>query len=362
MAEQTPLTQLEQTLAALVAFQSTTDNIAEISRLFSYVKQRVSNYGFTVHEYEDDGHPVMLLTTQPGLQPKVLFVAHADVVPASGDMFTMRADSANLYGRGVWDMKFAIAGIIELSAQPGAKLSDYNFGILLTSDEETRNNNVAFALKQGISAEVIVLLDGGNNWQLEQAAKGAWTVELRATGTSAHGSRPWEGDSASIKLIDALGEVRSWFKGNNPDGSTLNISRLNAGDANNTVPSTATACLDMRFKTESDREKTQQLLEALAKEAGLQWKEIVHLAAVQHDLTTPYHQAFKESAFAIAAAKSDGLISLGASEASSLMDAGIPCIVSRPTGGGHHADDEWVNRASLAQLLPILDRFLNALG
>ena len=69
---------------------------------------------------------------------------------------------------------------------------------MFTTDEELGGENgVGELLKHGWSAGLAVIPDGGENWQVESAAKGPLRAEIVClAGRSAHGSRPWEGENA----------------------------------------------------------------------------------------------------------------------------------------------------------------------
>jgi acetylornithine deacetylase/succinyl-diaminopimelate desuccinylase-like protein len=89
----------------------------------------------------------------------------------------------------------------------------------------------------------------------------------------------------------------------------------------------------------------------------------VFFPAVEHDLTNPYLQAFASSIEKVTGVRNpDGVISLAVSEAVHFREHGIPCAVTYPVGGGHHSDDEWIEKASLLQFVPILRDYLEAVA
>jgi succinyl-diaminopimelate desuccinylase len=356
------LTSVERTLQELVAIRSTTDNRAANRQLFGYVQNRLKRHGMHVVELDDDGYGILLATSRRTKSPKVLLVAHADVVPAPDELFATEVETKALRGRGVWDMKFAIAGYLELVGVLKTAVPDYDFGIAITSDEETRNRNVAYLLRHGYAPKSAVLLDGGQEWQLERAAKGAWTTTVTVSGKTAHGSRPWEGVSASMLLLDLLADVRKLFTSEGPETDTLNISLLSAGTAQNQIPAQAGACLDIRVMNQTSLEFLQDKVAAIYRHYKAQWETTVLLRPAMHDLENAYYRAFIASASAEAKAPERATLSFGASEASSFLEAGIPCIVTRPLGGGHHADTEWVDRKSLNHIVPILQAYLQAVA
>lgn len=62
---------------------------------------------------------------------------NVDVVePNEPEQFQPQIKDGKLFGRGAYDMKFAVACYLNLLLELGSKLSEYNFGIMLVSDEE----------------------------------------------------------------------------------------------------------------------------------------------------------------------------------------------------------------------------------
>lgn len=355
------LSQLETNLGKLVKIRSISGEKETAYTVIDFVKKQLVGLPLYFKEFDDGGYPILLATSRDTLSPETLLVAHADVLPAPESLFNMHADKEKLYGRGVWDMKFAIAGYIEVIKSLGAELTNYDVGLLITSDEETRNKNVDYILNRGIRSSNVVLLDGSADWRVEALAKGAWTVKLTASGVSVHGSRPWEGENAINTLLDALSQVRSWFPKQSPEDDTLNISILKAGQAQNQLPKRATAFLDMRFTSLKNQQAIRDKIINLTKDSQLEWETVTDLEPLVHDLKNHYISTFAKCAYDVARAPVTGLMSYGSSEAVHFINVGIPCIVTRPKGGGHHSENEWVDRQSLDKLVPILVEYLDRL-
>lgn len=357
------MTELEKILADLVAIPSVTGQRQSSRQLLDYVREFLEAYNLDCQYLADETYDLLVATTQPGnKEPDVLLLAHGDVVPADPASFKLTVDGSKLGGRGVWDMKFAIAAYLEMVRQLGAQVTDFNIGIAITTDEETRNLNVAYLLKQGYRPKCVVLPDGANNWQLESAAKGAWTVKVTTRGKSAHGAQPWKGESASFKLLDLLQEVRALFPDQGPKTDTLNISLLDGGIAANQIPDSASAHLDIRAVSNENLAIIQDKLVRLCNAYQAEWKITADIPVLEHDITDRYMKAFTAAVAEVTHAEAGYSISYGASEAGYFINEQIPCIVTRPTGGGHHSDIEWVDRKSLSLFPDILQRYLAAVA
>lgn len=354
-------TNVESTLSELVAIRSMTNNRHANELIIEYVKNKLTPYGLHTTVFDDDGYKLLVASTRDTLQPDVIFLAHADVVPGDDSLFTMQNDEDKLYGRGVWDMKFALTVYIDVVKQLGESISRHNFAIVVTTDEETRNKNTEYLIKIGYQPKCVVLPDGSNDLDIEASAKGAWTIKITATGVPAHGSRPWDGVSATARLLEALHKLQELFPSQGPDTDTLNISMLEGGQAVNQLATSASAILDIRLRSKASLIKRQSEVKSLVEELDIAWQELTLLEPLKHDLSGEYFTLFANCIRDVTSRTHKPGISFGASEASRFAAHNIPTIVTRPTGGGHHAASEWVSRQSLAHFAAILESFLSQL-
>ncbi|HSX32698.1 MAG TPA: M20/M25/M40 family metallo-hydrolase, partial [Candidatus Saccharimonadales bacterium] len=202
---------VEDILRDIIAMPSITGNYEANREGLNYIERFLSQRGMHTIRHEWNGIESLVATTRPTKTPTVFLMGHFDVVAAPADMFQLRQDDQKYYGRGVLDMKGAIAAFLATVNQLN-NLQDYDFGIMITTDEEVGGFDGAQLLAQeGYVPKVMILPDGGANWNIERFCKGIWFTTFTATGKSAHGSRPWEGDNAITKLMDALREIQALF-------------------------------------------------------------------------------------------------------------------------------------------------------
>jgi succinyl-diaminopimelate desuccinylase len=346
-------------LEKLVAFPTSTTETAEHAACFNFVEDYLAPYGLTVRRHQSEDFPSLVATTRDTKQPKVLLLAHLDVVPAKPEQFVVQAKGGRLYGRGVYDMKFAAACYLQLVEDLKDELDQYDFGIMFTADEEIGGENgTGFLLMQGYGCGVGILPDGGNDWHLEAGHNGVWLVRLIANGRTAHGSRPWEGHNAILKLTAAIHEVRDLFGELNPDKSSLTVSQIVGGAAVNQVPDHAEATLDMRFINQDDYITYRQKIETVLREHGITFETLAQLDVGQTDLEHPAVVAFIETARAVLGRPLQTCHSLGASDAHYFAESKTPIIAIRPAGGDQHGPEEWVDTASLEQFYEVLKAYL----
>lgn len=350
---------LEATLAALIAIPSVSDDHESCRRIIEYVREQLNPLGLHMYAQLDKAHPWLIATTRATKSPKLLLVAHLDVVPASEDgQYELKKEGSRLYGRGVWDMKFAAAVYLELLKAHAGRLVEFDVGVLFTTDEEIGGyQGSAEALRQGWRTEVAFIPDGAKNWRIEQRAKGHCAHQLTAYGRNAHGSRPWEGENAIQKLIPVLHELQTIYPSDQQEGPTLSINIISGGEVSNQIPNEASAWLDFRAFDKLAIEEYEILLDRLANEYDLKIFESGFGRPLELDKANPHVIKYASTleAIGITPTYQD---SFGASDARWFNEHGIPCIVTSSHGGSSHAPNEWMLREDLSTFYNILEHFI----
>lgn len=351
---------LEATLADLIAFRSESEDFLACQQITEYVYEQLKPLGLHIVGDINCQHPWLLATTQRTKSPKILLTAHLDVVPASDyKQYELRKDNGKLYGRGVWDMKYAAAGFIELAKAKREELEQLDFGILFTTDEEIGGyQGVREVLRQGWRTELAFIPDYGDNWKIEENAKGIFVDKLSASGKSAHGSRPWEGVNAIQKLIPVLHELQSLYPSIDQLGPTLSINQFSGGRAMTQIPDGAYALLDFRSFRHQEIDDYQLLLRKLAWEYGLTIEE----AGIGQPLTLDKENYLVQKY--LETLQTCGITpiyekSFGATDGRWFAEYGIPCIVTGPHGHGAHGDDEWIVRQDLVTFYNLIDHYIS---
>jgi succinyl-diaminopimelate desuccinylase len=352
---------MENLLAKLVSMPTITDDTVANELALDYLEEYFKKRGLHTKRYVFKGHGSLIATIKPGIkQVKVLLYGHIDVVPGSEQVFTLRRDGDKLYGRGVLDMKFAIAAYQHVVDRLLGNMDRYDFGIMITSDEEYGGrdgiNSIPDLLEEGYRAEVCVMPDGGRAWDVESIAKGFWRFDLVATGRTAHGSRPWEGESASFKLIQALRELHSLFPDPGPETDTLNIGQIHGDGTYNQVPSHMSAQVEFRLASDSSYDRIKAVVDGICSKYGLTTTSRAYNPPLRQDIDNPLLQAFMASITKVTGHQSKPCLSQAASDAPYFNKHGIPCAITYLPGGGHHSEHEWVSTEALEQMpLVVLD-------
>jgi succinyl-diaminopimelate desuccinylase len=350
---------LEITLAKLVFVPSVTEDLDACHEAIDFVKSEIEDLGLFIH-HETGGHaPWMVATTKDTKTPDILLMAHLDVVPAPGEMFAMEERGDRLYGRGVYDMKFAVACYIELLKEHAKDLSSLNIGVLFTTDEEGNSKSMLDVIAWGLRPKVVLLPDGGDNWSIEKRAKGLYCVEIVAHGKTSHGSRPWEGENAIHRLLDLISALRLKYPSDKPSDATLSINKFRAGEAINQVPHHASVMIDFRSFDQQELDEYRMLLTELTAASHLELRPMNNGSPLLFDSEGPYVQNFMQALREQTGNKDVHFCeSYGASDARFFAQYDIPCIIIEPRGGGRHSSDEWLETADLERFYRLIERWV----
>ena len=351
---------IEAILRQLIAIPTLSGKYEANHNALSYIDTFLSVRGMEVTHYTWNGVESLVATTPGNKKPRVMLSAHLDVVPGAPELFELRKDQGKFYGRGVFDMKFAIALFMQAVEDIKDTLRDYDFGIMITSDEEVGGFDGVSRLvdEEGYLPKVVVLPDGGDNWHMETFAKGLWHFSLNATGKNAHGSRPWEGESAIEKLMAALADIKKLFPEQSPDSSTVTIGMMSGGKVINQVADKASASLDIRFNSTDDEKRLRESIEKISADYGLTIDTDAVSSVCINDPANPLLQSFAESIRTVTGTPPGTTKSFGLTDARFFTAHGIPCAIVRPPGGNLHGPGEWISEAGLYQMLEVLEDYL----
>lgn len=355
---------MENILKKLVAFQTITGDQQATHEALDFIASYLAERGMHIERFDSNDFESLVATTQPGQKkPKVMLGAHLDVVSASDELFELRKEDGRLYGRGVLDMKFAIAVYMQFVDDIQDHMEDYDFGIMITTDEESGGYDGAAALiKEGYMPQVCVLPDGGDNWQVQIGAKGFLRFKLTSHGKSAHGSRPWLGKSAFVPLLNALHETESLFPENDAHSNTYNLGRLSGGTSGNQVADYAEAILDFRLVNEQEMTHIQQATQAICDKHDVELTVQLTGGPTEFSLENPYIAPFARHITDVTGVAVKGSYTLGSSDARHFSAAGVPCISVYPTGGDHHGSEEWLSEEAFYQFKEVLDCYMDEIA
>lgn len=355
---------MDPILKELVAIPSVCFDFDNANRIISVVERKLQKYDLHVTRFENNRFPSLVATTQPHKTPKIMLYAHLDVVSAPSELFTLRMENGKYYGRGVLDMKSAAATYLHILDAVQHDLKKYDIGLMFTTDEEGSGDfGTGMLAAKGYLPEACIMPDSGfdTHWGLERFSKGCWFAHIISIGVSAHGSRPWQGDSATIKLIQALDEIVALFKdGQQPDTATINVGLLNGGESINQIPAAAMGSLDIRFADIQHLYRLKRRIAAICDQHGVILKTVRkwNKPAI-NDIDHPLIQTFLKHVQLQTGISPETFTAYGTSDARFFTGRGIPCVLLSPPGGSAHSNDEWLSAEGYRQYQVILRDYLD---
>ena len=355
---------LKSILEKLVTFKTYEGNpskVQEVANFYNYVIAHTPKK-YKIKRVINDRSESLLIYSKSLKKPKVVLQSHIDVVPGNDSLFIPVTKQNKLIGRGVSDMKFAVACYIKLLDD--LKDVDLDMAVWLTCDEEIGGTNgIKYLLNSYHGAcEFCFLPDGVNEWGIVDKAKGVLHFSLKAYGKSAHGSQPWLGNNAIDEIIKAYQDIKlniifkktftedCWF-------NTINLGKIVGGEATNSVAQYAEAFFDIRFINAESYRRIISLIKKTVSKYHLEFKEVI---------VGPSYKVNRESFFIKELDKqinyhkivSQYKVDHGSSDARYFIKEGIPVVLFKPICGGDHSENEWIDLDSLEIYYSILKKWL----
>ena len=281
-------------LADLVAFPTVScDGNLE---LIAYASEKLSEAGARVSLMTDaSGHKANLFATLgPEGDGGIVLSGHTDVVPVEGqvwssDPFVLRESDGLLYGRGTCDMKGFIAASLAMAPRYAELELTRPLHFAFTYDEETGclggQHLVRELVGHGIKPSVAIVGEP-TDMRIIEGHKGCYEYETVFTGLEGHGSAPDRGVNAveyAVRYISKLMELQAALKENAPQGNrfdppwtTLQVGRINGGNARNTIAGVCTVDWEMRPVRNADAKFVKSGIEAYRDEVLLPAMRAVH--------------------------------------------------------------------------------------
>jgi succinyl-diaminopimelate desuccinylase len=331
-----------------------------------FVKGWLESRELEVRSLDHDGLPVVMVDVGPPAEakpPTVILHGHLDVVPAYPAQFEPRIEGDRLIGRGAYDMKGALAAMMcavkDVSEQDKVRVRFICVPDEESDDVSSRSTDVIVA---GGYRGDFALTGEPTDLHIGIQAKGVLAVRVAIRGVAAHGSTPWLGDNAILKAHDAFRRIETLpFSRESSDlfdRPSINLARIEGGDAFNKVPDRCSMDVDIRYLP------TQDPGEILAQIRAIPDLEILKCftrAPAVVSRSNPYVRALREGIGRSIEGEALSIGRDGASDAISFLEAGIPAVEFGPVGAGHHGPEEWVSIASLRRFRQALGDFVTLL-
>jgi succinyl-diaminopimelate desuccinylase len=341
-----------------------TSTVDGIQAAAGFVKGWLESHEIEVGDGTMHDLPVLAATVGPAEGPTVVLHGHVDVVPGRPEQFEPRIEGDRLVGRGAYDMKGGLAGMM-CALRDLADQDDVRVHFVCVSDEESDepwdDRGTDYVVAKGYVGDFAITGEP-TDLRIGVQSKGVLALHLEVAGTAAHGSTPWLGDNAVLKAVDAFRSIQAMPFAREAselfDRPSISLGRIIGGDRINKVPDLCAIDVDIRYLPGQDPDEILAAIRDLpdvsvdvvfAREPAIVARDDAHVRAL---------------AATVARWTPEDRISIGrdgASDANSFLDAGVPAVEFGPVGGGHHGPDEWVSIESLAHYREALVEFVTTL-
>src|SRR5665213_2628516 len=226
----------------------------ELVAAAGFVKGWLESRDIEVRDHDHNRLPV--LVAEAGARhpsaPCVVFHGHLDVVPGQPAQFEARIEGDRLIGRGAYDMKGGLAAMMCALKDAGSQ-DQVRVRLICVPDEESEDldERSTDALVAGGLGGDFAITGEPTNLHIGVQAKGVLVMRIVVHGRAAHSSTPWLGDNAVLKAIDVFRAIESLpFSRESSemfDRPSINLGRIEGGDALNKVPDRCEMAVDVRY-------------------------------------------------------------------------------------------------------------------
>jgi len=253
-------------LKTIVEINSYTKNKQGVDNVTTQMQLWLEELGFNTKLFkkENIGNHA-LFTTKRKDGTKILLLGHNDTVFPPNSFEGFKEDKAWVYGPGVCDMKGG--NIVALQALRNLYKQNneiFNIDFFLVSDEETGSDDSKFISKE-IAKNYDICFDfeaAGKNLEVVTARKGVGTFTITCKGKASHAGTSYEnGIDANLEASYKLQKINALT--NLKIGTTVNVGKIEGGIGANTISPSATLLLEIRFKTDDEKNRVLEQLKKI---------------------------------------------------------------------------------------------------
>jgi acetylornithine deacetylase len=355
-------------IARLVAFD-TTSSLSNLA-LIKFVQDFLAGHGVETHLVmnSDATKANLIATIGPDVEGGVVLSGHTDVVTVAGqawdtDPFTVAEKGRRPYGRGTADMKSFLAAALSMMPDFRARALRVPIHLAFSYDEEVGCLG-APSLIERLAADVarpaLVIVGEPTDMKVAGAHRGISAFRTRVTGKAGHSSMPERGVNAiayAAECVTFLTDMadgmraRAGDKDFDPAYTTLNVGRIEGGQAVNIIAGECVFEWDCRPVPGSDGSEAARRLETHvagdlgvrmraggAEEAGITTVQTISVPPLIADPGSP-----AEALVLSLTGQNDTTTTPFASEAGLFQEAGIPAVVCGPGSPGQaHRPNEFI--------------------
>ncbi|HWC70972.1 MAG TPA: succinyl-diaminopimelate desuccinylase [Actinomycetota bacterium] len=297
--------------------------------------------------------------------PFVVLAGHVDTVPIARNV-PGTIGAGTVTGRGAADMKGALAVMLELVQDGAVFEGSCDLGLLFFGREELPFGESALLplfdrCPAASTPDLAIVMEPTDN-TIQVGCLGNLNATVTVTGRAAHSARPWLGDNAIHRAIDALAPLVDLpVRDVTIDGLTfrevVSVTSIQGGTATNVVPDRVEARVNYRYapghRPEDAEARLRELLATAPVDVRIDGNAPPAPVTMSNELLTRLRDA--------------GELPLGPKQAwtpvAEFALAGVDAVNFGPGEPEYaHRDDERIEVRSLVRSLDVLRAFLGIGG
>lgn len=322
--------------------------------------------------HRSDGHGDTATLTYTGTGPgRVALIGHYDTVWPTGTLAgwvpPIAGSRPKLGGPGIFDMKTGLAqGIwaLKLARDGGGPVPTVTF--VFNGDEEIGSpSSRPIVERTAAEADATLVLEPSADGAVKTARKGTGTFTVTATGIESHAGLAPEAGASAVHALAEFVTAASAIAAP-AAGTTVNAGLINGGTGANVVAGRATATIDVRVRTQEEKDRVDAELKAIRTSDPRVHVEITRGWNRPPMVLNPASARLLDLARAVAQEQGHDLRDAavgGASDANFVAALGLPVLCGLgAVGGGAHAREEFIHPDTVAPQTALLAGLLTRLA
>lgn len=355
------VSQIEKITRKQVAFKTSHEEQKQFLPCLNFIVKELERNKIKAEIGMHNSFPFLISGPQ---KTDVLLLGHVDIVPAPNKLFKTKIHRGKMFGRGVFDMKGAIAALLDAFIKLKAK-NIPNLTLAITSDEEIGGyNGTRFLIQtKKIIPDIVILPDGGNNFNIVVNQKGPINLTTTTHGRECHSALPWAGKNPINLAAGFIRNINKKFPNRHFLKTTATPTIISSGDVinkkvRNQIPNSLEINWNIRIAHPDTVKDVSIIFGKIGTDSNTKVTEIIGDGLPLHtNINNKAVKLWKKIVENQIKKRVRFVSSPTASDARWVSQNGIPCIVTNADGGCPHEDGEWVDLKSLLTLSRCIQEF-----
>ena len=364
-------------LETIVNIDSGSGYVSGLEAVSAFFQERFQKIGWTTTKHSLDGGKVPCLeVTNKQISGSdsafdLLFIGHMDTVFGKGTTAArpFTKDGKRAYGPGVCDMKGGLMTMLyvaEILQQTGVSDS-IAIAMAFNSDEEV-GSRASRPWYEGLAAKsrcVFVFEPWRATGDRILHRKGGGNFDVICHGKAAHaGAAPEEGANAVIELAHQILAVKELARTDH--GTTVNVTVISGGTADNVIPDYAKASVDVRIADANEGSRIEDGFKALNRNIHTPGVRVEVRGGINRMPMVPSEKTNQLWQQIAAVGEGIGLkmtltTTGGCSDGNYTASLGIPTIDAMGVrGGSAHSEDEYIELDSIVPNIHLMCEIVKA--